>query len=181
MWCLELSSALLSWGQLPTFNFRGFQCHEVSESSVAMTFVRSGTSSFRGHNRFPPVWQCACLHGVPLATWTAPPTAPGPTFLDSALSPLDATSVLLKLCSRHSLPFSFSLSLSFIYLKMSFLLPSFWKIRFGIPPLGWELSPVSTLKILFHYFWVPFPFCCRETCWYKSHSFELSMFSLYCF
>lgn len=110
MWCLELSSALLSWGQLPTFNFRGFQRHEVSESSVAMTFVRSGTSSFRGHNRFPPVWQCACLHGVPLATWTAPPTAPGPTFLDSALSPLDATSVLLKLCSRHSLPFSATLS-----------------------------------------------------------------------
>lgn len=102
MWCLELSSALLSWGQLPTFNFRGFQRHEVSESSVAMTFVRSGTSSFRGHNRFPPVWQCACLHGVPLATWTAPPTAPGPTFLGSALTRLDATSVLLKLCSRHS-------------------------------------------------------------------------------
>lgn len=101
IWGLELSSALLSLGQLPTFNFRGFQRHEVFESSFAVKFFNSGTSSFWGHNHFAPFWRCACLHWAPPAMRPAPPTSAGSTFLGSAISPLDSIYVLLKFYSWH--------------------------------------------------------------------------------
>lgn len=104
IWRLALSNSPLNLGQLPIFNFRGFQRHEVLESSFAVKFFNSGTSSFWGHNHFPHLWQCACLRWVPPAMWLVPPMAAGSTFLGFAIPPLDSIYVLLKFYSRYYHP-----------------------------------------------------------------------------
>ena len=48
-----------------------------------------------------------------------------------------------------------NLSVLLVYLKMSFLSSSFWKVFLEVPILGWKLLSVSTLKILFHCPWLP--------------------------